>query len=97
MNEYADEMTYRMSGHVDIEGATNPSTFRRCSRPAKLPVAPPMVLAGWWGDKFNRLFLNPVATPKLKSVEVTVDLLPERRVADHRQRLDAFDRSGRGD
>ena len=40
-----------------------------------------MVLAGWWGDKFNRLFLNPVTTPKLKSVDVVVDLLPERRVA----------------
>ena len=40
-----------------------------------------MALAGWWGDKFNRLFLNPVAMPKLKSVEITVDLLPERRVA----------------
>jgi hypothetical protein len=41
----------------------------------------PMLLAGWWGDKFNRLFLNNVTTPKLRSVSVTVDLLPERRVA----------------
>ena len=40
-----------------------------------------MVLAGWWGDKFNRLYLNNVKTPDLKSVNVTVDLLPERRVA----------------
>jgi hypothetical protein len=40
-----------------------------------------MLLAGWWGDKFNRLFHNNVATPKLRSVNVTVDLLPERRVA----------------
>ena len=40
-----------------------------------------MLLAGWWGDKFSRLFLNPVTTPKLKSVDVTVDLLPERRSA----------------
>jgi hypothetical protein len=47
----------------------------------ELPVAPPMLLAGWWGDTFNRLFLNPVATPKLKSVDVVVDLLPDRRVA----------------
>jgi hypothetical protein len=40
-----------------------------------------MVLAGWWGDKFNRLYLNNVKTPDVKSVSVTVDLLPERRVA----------------
>jgi hypothetical protein len=41
----------------------------------------PTVLAGWWGDKFNKLFLNPVAMPKLKSVNAVVDLLPARRVA----------------
>ena len=35
-----------------------------------------MVLAGWWGDKFNRLYLNAVNPPNIKSVEVTVDLLP---------------------
>ena len=28
----------------------------------------PMVLAGWWGDKFNRLYLNNVKTPDVKSV-----------------------------
>lgn len=80
MNEYADDITYRMNGHVEIEGdrAINVSTMLA---PSEAPVAPPMALAGWWGDKFNRLFLNPVAMPKLKSVEVTVDLLPERRTA----------------
>ncbi|HTB15756.1 MAG TPA: hypothetical protein VK752_29495 [Bryobacteraceae bacterium] len=80
MNEYADDITYRMNGHVEVEGdrAINVSTMLA---PSEAPVAPPMALAGWWGDKFNRLFLNPVAMPKLKSVEVTVDLLPERRTA----------------
>lgn len=80
MNEYADDITYRMNGHVEIEGdrAINVSTMLA---PSEAPVAPPMALAGWWGDKFNRLFLNPVAMPKLKSVEITVDLLPERRTA----------------
>jgi hypothetical protein len=40
-----------------------------------------MLLAGWWGDAFNRLFLNPVETPKLRRVDIAVDLLPDRRVA----------------
>jgi hypothetical protein len=80
MNEYADDITYRMNGHVEVEGdrAINVSTMLA---PSEAPIAPPMALAGWWGDKFNRLFLNPVAMPKLKSVEVTVDLLPDRRTA----------------
>ncbi len=47
----------------------------------ELPMPAPMALAGWFGDKFNRLYLNNVKTPDVKSVNVTVDLLPERRVA----------------
>ncbi|MGA3202317.1 MAG: hypothetical protein ABSF12_07455 [Bryobacteraceae bacterium] len=80
MNEFADDITYRMNGHVEVEGdrAINVSTMLA---PSEAPIAPPLALAGWWADKFNRLFLNPVAMPKLKSVEITVDLLPERRTA----------------
>ncbi len=80
MNEYADEMTYRMSGDVRLEGAPDVKVSTMLA-PGEMPVPPPMVLAGWWGDKFNRLFLNPVNTPKLKAVDVAVDLLLERRVA----------------
>ena len=47
----------------------------------EMPMPAPMMLAGWWGDKFNRLYLNTVKTPDVKRVDVTVDLLPERRVA----------------
>ncbi len=47
----------------------------------EMPMPAPMALAGWFGDKFNRLYLNNVKTPDVKSVNVTVDLLPERRVA----------------
>jgi hypothetical protein len=83
MNEYADDITYRMNGHVHLEGIEGDRTINVSTMlaPSEAPVAPPLALAGWWGDKFNRLFLNPVAMPKLKSVEITVDLLPERRTA----------------
>ena len=57
------------------------------------PMPAPMVLAGWWGDKFNRLFSNAVKTPQLKGVDVTVDLLPERRVATIENAWVAVDRS----
>jgi hypothetical protein len=80
MNEFADDITYRMNGHVEIDG-DHPINVSTMLAPSEAPVAPSMALAGWWGDKFNRLFLNPVAMPKLKSVEITVDLLPERRTA----------------
>jgi hypothetical protein len=45
------------------------------------PMPAPLMLASWFGDKFNRLYLNNVKTPDVQRVDVTVDLLPERRVA----------------
>src|SRR5713101_7955301 len=80
VNEFMDEATYRLTGEVEMDGQPNISlTTMQAS--GELPMPAPMLLAGWWGDKFNRLFLNSVKTPKLKSVSVNVDLLPERRVA----------------
>src|SRR5487761_1923366 len=80
MNEMAEDITYRMNGRVDVDGDSAISVSTMLA-PSEAPVPAPMALAGWWGDKFNRLFLNPVAVPKLKSVEISVDLLPDRRTA----------------
>jgi hypothetical protein len=78
VNEYADEMTYRLHGDVVMDGAANIKASTMISA-SDLPAPPPMVLASWWADKFNRLYLNSVNTPKLKSVDLVVDLVPERR------------------
>lgn len=80
INEYADEVTYRMSGNVKISGGDDIHVSTMLAG-NEAPAPPPMVLASWWGDKFNRLFLNPISIPKLQNVDVTVDLLPERRSA----------------
>jgi hypothetical protein len=80
MNEYADEMTYRLSGKVDLTGGAkiNLATMFTGS---DAPLPANMMLATWWGDKFNRLYLNPVDIPKLRGVDATVDVLPDRRAA----------------
>ncbi|HTS24284.1 MAG TPA: hypothetical protein VMH81_00300 [Bryobacteraceae bacterium] len=80
LNEFADEATYRLSGKVQMNGQPDIS-LSTMQASGEMPMPAPMLLAGWWGDKFNRLYLNNVKTPDLKSVSVTVDLLPERRVA----------------
>lgn len=80
LNEFADEATYRLSGKVEMDGQTNLS-LSTMQASGELPVPAPMLLANWWGDKFNRLYLNNVKTPDVKRVSVTVDLLPERRIA----------------
>ncbi|MFN7921583.1 MAG: hypothetical protein U0Q16_15895 [Bryobacteraceae bacterium] len=80
LNEFADEATYRISGSVDLDGGGKISLNNMFS-PTEMPTPVPMQLAFWYGDKFNRLFLNSVRNPKLKGVDLTLDLLPDRRVA----------------
>ena len=80
LNDFADESTYRLSGQVQLDGVPDISLSTMLTS-GEMPIPAPMQLAGWWGDKFNRLFGNAVRTPKLKSVNATIDLLPQRRVA----------------
>jgi hypothetical protein len=80
LNEFADEATYRLSGQVALEGQPDLS-ITTMQATTEIPIPAPMMLAGYWGDKFNRLFTNSVKTPRLKSVNATIDLIPERRVA----------------
>ncbi|HVT92741.1 MAG TPA: hypothetical protein VHD76_07845 [Bryobacteraceae bacterium] len=79
-NEFADQSTYRLSGEIELDGQPN-LNLSTMQAPGELPVPAPMLLASWWGERFNRLFLNPVETPRLKAVNATVDLLPDRRTA----------------
>ena len=80
LNDFADEATYRLNGKVEMNGPRNIG-LATMQATGDMPLPAPMALAWWLGDKFNRLYLNNVNTPDVKSVNVTVDLLPERRVA----------------
>ncbi len=80
LNDFREECTYRMSGKIALDGQQQ-MLVSTMEAPSELPVPTPMVLAGWWGDKFNRLFTNAVKTPRLKRVDATIDLLPDRRIA----------------
>jgi hypothetical protein len=80
INDFSEEVTYRFSGKVEFEGLPNLS-LTTMQAPSELPIPAPMVLAGWWAEKFNRLFGNAVKTPKFRRVDATVDLLPKRRTA----------------
>lgn len=80
LNDFAEETTYRLSGKVEFDGLPGMSISTMLAS-SENPAPAPMQLAGWWGDKFNRLFLNPVHTPKLRTVDATIDIFPDRRVA----------------
>lgn len=80
LNDFSEEATYRLHGELQVEGQQRVE-LTTMQAPAGTPIPTPMLLAGWWGDKFNRLFVNSNKLPKLNAVNVTVDLLPERRIA----------------
>jgi hypothetical protein len=80
LNEFADEATYRLNGKVEMN--TGPAiSLSTMAANGEVPTPAPMLMASWWGSMFNRLYLNNVNTPNVKRVDVSVDLLPERRVA----------------
>jgi hypothetical protein len=80
LNAFADEATYRLNGKVEMAGGP-PISLSTMAANGEMPTPAPLLMASWWGNMFNRLYLNNVNTPDVKSVNVTVDLLPERRVA----------------
>jgi hypothetical protein len=81
INESVDEATYRLSGSArltDGNGELNLTTMQSSS---DSPMPATMMVSAWWGDKFNKLFNNSVKAPMMRDAEVTVDLMPDRRIA----------------
>src|ERR1017187_9655583 len=78
LNDFADETTYRLNGKVEMNGPRNIG-LATMQATGDMPMPAPMALAVWLGDKFNRLYLNNVNTPDVKGVNLSLDLLPERR------------------
>ena len=81
INESVDEATYRLTGTARLTDGGGELNLSNMQSSNDSPMPAPMMVSAWWGDKFNRLFNNAVKAPELKDAEVTVDLLPERRIA----------------
>jgi hypothetical protein len=80
LNDFMEDATYRFEGSIEFED--NRSIKLSTIRPQMdAPMPPHLMLAGWWADKFTQLFQNPIVAPRVRNVNVTVDLLPQRRVA----------------
>lgn len=75
----ADEATFKLKGKVEFDGLeTLQASTMVVSGDAPMPA--PMQLGSWWAEKFSRLFSNPREIPKVKHVEVVVEMQAERRV-----------------
>jgi hypothetical protein len=80
MNVFMEDATYRLNGTVDLANHAS-LNLNTMTTTVEGPMPAPMALAGWWGDKFNRMFQNAVKVPELRGVNVTIDVVPERRIA----------------
>jgi hypothetical protein len=81
INESVQEATYRLAGNVTLTGGKQQLNLTTMQSAGEMAMPASMAISAWWGDKFNRLYNNAVQVPSLQSANVTVDLLPERRVA----------------
>ncbi len=80
INDFSDEMTYRLSGQVEFEGHQKLKLENMQSVVAEQQAPPPMVVTGYVGEKITKLFSNQVQMPRMKSMDITVDMIPERRL-----------------
>jgi len=80
MNEYGEDTTYRLQGDISVLGYPKLSvTNMYAPLDGSTPTAYGIALS--IGEHFSRIFENPYETPKIEGVELSFDLVPDRRSA----------------
>ncbi len=80
MNEYGEDTTYRLDGDIDVLGYPKLSV-KNMYAPADGSTPTAYGIALSIGEHFSRIFENPYETPKIEGVELSFDLVPDRRTA----------------
>jgi hypothetical protein len=80
INEYGEEITYRMSGHIAVNGypdvaLQNMFAPNEGGQPAAIQAALSL------GDRFSRIFDNPYNAPQVRDVRLDFNSVRERRWA----------------
>jgi hypothetical protein len=73
-----DESTFRLKGRIRLEGAEDLNVETMVAS-GDAPMPAPMQIAAWFSDKFNRLYGNVGALPKLREVDAVLEVIPEKR------------------
>ena len=79
MNQYGEETTYRMNGHIQVNGYPAVRMTNLFSPVENMPTAYAVAVA--LGDHFNRIFGNPFETPNISGVSLEFNLEKDRRSA----------------
>ena len=80
VNEYGEEITYRLNGSIDVKGFPAVG-LRNMFVPAENGQPAAMAAALSLGERFGRIYDNPYNAPAVNSVKLDFDLVRERRWA----------------
>lgn len=80
VNEYGEEITYRLNGSIDVKGFPEVG-LRNMFVPAENGQPAAMSAALSLGERFGRIYDNPYNAPAVNSVKLDFDLVRERRWA----------------
>lgn len=80
VNEYGEETSYQMNGHISVDGYPDVSLQDMfASADGSQPAA--MLAAMSLGDRFGRIYDNPYSAPNVRSIQLDFDIVRERRWA----------------
>jgi hypothetical protein len=80
VNEYGEETTYRMDGHISMDGYTD-VTVQNMFAPVDGGQPAAILAALSLGDDFTRIYDNPYNTPGVRGVQLDFEIVHERRWA----------------
>ena len=80
VNEYGEEITYRLNGTINVKGFPEVS-LKNMFAPAENGQPAAMSAALSLGERFGRIYDNPYNAPAVESVKLDFDLVRERRWA----------------
>lgn len=80
MNEYGEEITYRLNGRIQVKGFPEVG-LKNLFTPGENGQPAAMALALSLGERFGRIYDNPYSAPSVESVKLDFDLVHERRWA----------------
>ena len=80
VNDYGEDTTYRLAGRIKVDGYPDVS-LQNMFAPADGGTPTGALLAMSLGDRFGRIYDNPVEKPQISGVQLDVDVVSERRSA----------------
>jgi len=80
INEYGEDITYRMSGALSVKGYPD-VTLKNMFAPMDNGQPAAALAAATIGDRFGRIYDNPYDAPEIESVKLNFDLVHDRRSA----------------